>query len=166
MLNANIKFKLDNGIEWNLLSIANTMSQWITKELKGMNLSIVGLLSSRQLAGLIQEILSPELCDSFKILIFTTSRVKSELSDFVLTDGFFEQNLPSFRTKLQLAGFCGQDLLKNLDKYVLTDRTKLVKQPRERLVGLFIILCGMVVGTRYYVDIWQVSINLLARRQV
>jgi hypothetical protein len=166
MLNADVKIELDNGLEWNLLSIANIMSQWMTKELKGMDLSIVGLLSSRQLAGLVQEILSPELCNSFKILIFTTSRVKSELSDFVLTDDFFEQDLQSFRTMLQLAGFCGQDLLKTLDKYVLTDRTKLAKQPRERLIGLFIILGGLVVATRYYVDMLQVSINPLAHRQL
>jgi hypothetical protein len=166
MLNADVKIELGDGLEWDLLSIANTMSQWMTKELKGMDLSIVGLLSSRQLAGLVQEVLSPELCDSFKILIFTTSQVKSKLSDFVLTHRFFKQDLPESRTMLQLAGFCGQDLLKSLDKYVLTDRTKLAKQPRERLAGLFIILGGLVVATRYYVDMLQVSINPSARCQL
>jgi hypothetical protein len=166
MLNAEVKIELENGLEWNLLTIANTMCQWMTKELKEMDLSLVGLLSSRQLAGLVQEILPPKLCGSFKILIFTTSRVKSELSDFILTESFFKQDLPSFRTMLQLAGFCDQDILRLLDKYVLTDRIKLAKQPRERLIGLFIIPGGLVVATRYYVDMLQVSINPSARRQL
>jgi hypothetical protein len=115
---------------------------------------------------LVQEILPPELCDSFKILIFTTSRVKFELSDPVLSVSFFEKDLVLFRTMIQLAGFCGHDLLNRVDKYVLTDRAKLTKQPRERLIGLFIVLGGLLVGTRYYADMLQVSINLSFRCQL
>jgi hypothetical protein len=129
--------------QWNVQDIANYLSTWLVSDGQVDNFSIVGVMSSTEFASVITNCLGKGIAANFKALMFSTSTLRNSPG-------------PSRAwTELSfVADYAGSQILHQLEKHISSRKFKLSLPTR---LGLFLVLVGSVIATKYYEEFVQVT---------
>ncbi len=130
--------------QWSLQDIAQYVSTWLVSGDQVDRFSIVGVMSSTELASIITNCLGKRVAANFKALMFSTSTLRNSPA-------------PSMQARAELsfvADYAGFQLLNQLEKHISSRKFKL-SLPTG--LGLFLVLVGSVIATKYYQEFVQVT---------
>jgi hypothetical protein len=106
----------------------------------------VGVMSSTEFASVITNCLGKRVAANFKALMFSTSTLRNSPGPSqTWTDLSF------------VADYAGSQILHQLEKHISSRKFRLSLPTR---LGLFLVLVGSVIATKYYQEFVQVTIHI------
>jgi len=130
--------------QWTVHDISNYVSTWLVSGSQVDDFSMVGVMSSTEFTSVITKCLGKKLATNFKALMFSTSTLRNSLA-------------PSNQALAELsfvADYAGFQILNQLEKHITSRKSKLSSSTQ---LGLFLVLVGSIIATKYYQEFVQVT---------
>lgn len=142
--NGEVSLRFRVPFQWSVQDISNYVSTWLVSDGQVDHFSMVGVMSSTEFASVITNCLGKGLAANFKALMVSTSALR-------ISSGSSKQDLAEFSFVADYACF---QILNQLEKHIASRKFKL---SRPTQLGLFLVLVGSIIATKYYQDFVQVT---------